>query len=254
MASNRLNRLHRWCVDNSMTVNARKSKVMHITRSRHISPPDYHLGQIPLETTNTFQYLGLIIDAKLTWTTHVDSVVARANRLLGFIRTVARGSSPNAIFSLYKSLVLPILEYGLPAWHPHTSAQKNKLERVQRTATRLALHQRRGEMSYEDRLQQLNWHPLTHRRNYVLSSFVFRVLHGVTLCESIRNNTVINPRHPDSLTFSHLPARTDLQLYSPSRRFPRLWDAIPPHIRDAAVVCPLPTFLRQLKDVLLNPD
>ena len=175
-----IDRLKYWCDNNDMNFNAGKTKVMHITRSRHIHPPIYKLGNNPLEAVKSFQYLGLTIDSNLSRATHTTSTVARANRLLGFIQSVARGSSPKAIFSLYRSLVLPILEYGLPAWHPYTSSQQHLLERVQRTATRLALGQRRGEMSYEDRLQWLHWHSLIHRRNYLLSSFVFKVLHGIS--------------------------------------------------------------------------
>ena len=33
---------------------------------------------------------------------------------------MAIGLSTNALFCLYKSLVLPILEYGLPVWNLHT--------------------------------------------------------------------------------------------------------------------------------------
>ena len=175
-----IDRLKNWCDNNDMNFNAGKTKVMHITRSRHIHPPIYKLGNNSLEAVKSFQYLGLTIDSNLSRATHTTSTVARANRLLGFIQSVARGSSPKAIFSLYRSLVLPILEYGLPAWHPYTSSQQHLLERVQRTATRLALGQRRGEMSYEDRLQWLHWHSLIHRRNYLLSSFVFKVLHGIS--------------------------------------------------------------------------
>ena len=151
-----LDKLANWSNANEMTFNISKTKVMHITRCRNLDPILYNLGTLPIESTKSFQYLGLTLDSKLSWATHTSSVVARANRMLGFIRTVARGSSTNAIFSLYKSLVLPILEYGLPAWHPFTLSQQNQLERVQRTATRLALKQRRGVMSYEDRLQHLH--------------------------------------------------------------------------------------------------
>ena len=226
-----LDKLANWSNVNEMTFNISKTKVMHITRCRNLDPILYNLGTLPIESTKSFQYLGLTLDSKLSWATHTSSVVARANRMLGFIRTVARGSSTNAIFSLYKSLVLPILEYGLPAWHPFTLSQQNQLERVQRTATRLALKQRRGVMSYEDRLQHLHWHPLTNRRNYLLSAFVFKVLHGTAHCESILTGVFINPRHLDSLTFRHLSARTDSLFHSPSHRFPRLWDTIPRHSR-----------------------
>ena len=134
-----------------MTFNPSKSKAMHITRKRRFQAPIYRLGDVPLSSAPSFRYLGVEISSNLTWNTHIESIVSRANRLLGFIRVMARGASTNAIFALYKALVLPILEYGLPAWYPTTCAQTQQLERVQRTATRLALKQARGEMSYVDR-------------------------------------------------------------------------------------------------------
>ena len=65
-----------------------------------------------------YKYLGVTISSNLQWKSHVESVVMKANRLLGFIRVVAGKASTTAIFSLYKSLVLPILKYACPAWHP----------------------------------------------------------------------------------------------------------------------------------------
>ncbi len=54
-------------------------------------------------------------------------------------------------FTLFKSLVLPILEYYcIPCWGAHTVSQQQQIERGQRTATRIALKQRCGQMSYED--------------------------------------------------------------------------------------------------------
>ena len=41
------------------------------------------------------------------------------NRMLGLISSMATGLSTNALFCLYKSLVLPILECGLPVWNLH---------------------------------------------------------------------------------------------------------------------------------------
>ena len=146
-----------WSHRNGMTFNPSKSKAMHITRKRRFQAPIYRLGDVPLSSAPSFRYLGVEISSNLTWNTHIESIVSRANRLLGFIRVMARGASTNAIFALYKALVLPILEYAIPAWYPTTCAQTQQLERVQRTATRLALKQARGEMSYVERLEVLHW-------------------------------------------------------------------------------------------------
>ena len=200
----------------------------------------------------SFRYLGVTISSDLSWNTHITTITARANRLLGFIRVVARGASTNAIFSLYKSLVLPILEYGVPAWHPTTLTQIKQVERVQRTATRIALKQMRGEMAYADRLKALNWFTLSSRRDYLLCSFSFKCLSGICNCSMLSGNIIVNPRHPDSLTFQHLTSRTQSLFCSPSRRLPRVWNSPPSSVKDAAILSPFPAFLFLLKSSILS--
>ena len=84
--------------------------------------------------------------------------------ILCFIWQIAGGSSSHALRCLYISLVLPILQYGLPAWYPYTATLSAKLEGVQRRASRMCLKQRRGDMPYEERLKSLNWMSLPYRR------------------------------------------------------------------------------------------
>ena len=73
-------------------------KIMHITRKKNTQTPEYRLGNTKITSVPTFQYLGIFISSDLSWKCHINSIVSRANRLLGFIRVVARGASTNAIF------------------------------------------------------------------------------------------------------------------------------------------------------------
>ena len=111
-----LNSLASWSLRNNMIFNPVKTKVMHVTCSRNLHPPIYTMGNAPLDSTSSIQYLGITISSNFTWNSHINAIVSRANRLLGFICSVAGGASTKAFFTLYKSLVLPILEYGIPCW------------------------------------------------------------------------------------------------------------------------------------------
>ena len=126
-----------------------------MTRSPKLrnSLPDYHLNDTYLSTVTSFKYLGLSITNTLTWKEHVTHTTNKAARLLGFIWQVAGGCSSKAMLSLY--LVLPVLEYGLPAWNLYTKDQCKRIEGVQRRASRMCLHQQRGDMPYEMRLGSL---------------------------------------------------------------------------------------------------
>ena len=156
------------------------------------------------------------------------------------------------MFSLYKSLVLPILEYGLPVWTPHKVGSINRLESIQRRATRLALKQRRGQMPYEERLQMLNWNSLKLRRTYCTMAFITKCLFKHIQCPVVNSLVVVNPRHLEDLKFRHLFARKDGLHFSAIHEFPRLWDTLPSDLRNSVLTVSFSTWCSHLKSHLAD--
>ena len=79
------------------------------------------------------------------------------------------------LITLYKSIVRPHLECCMQAWRPQDI---DKLERVQRRATKLILELR--ILSYEDRVQQCKLTPLETRRVCGDQIEVFKITHSDT--------------------------------------------------------------------------
>ena len=79
---------------------------------------------------------------------------------------------------LYKCLVRPILEYAVPVWCPYLVMDFYALENVQRRASRLALNQCKGYMSYEDRRKLLKWPTLSDRRIYLSLVECYKIAFG----------------------------------------------------------------------------
>ncbi|CAB3378979.1 Hypothetical predicted protein [Cloeon dipterum] len=63
-----------------------------------------------------------------------DIVRAKAARNLGFAARNLRGCTPRVKRVAYLTLVRPVMTFGLPAWHPTTQDNVNRLERVQKRA------------------------------------------------------------------------------------------------------------------------
>ena len=55
----------------------------------------------------------------------------------------------------------------------------SSLEKFQRWASRLALKQKRGEMSYEDRCRLLNWQTLEKRREFLSLIQYYKIVLGI---------------------------------------------------------------------------
>ena len=139
---------------------------MRATHSRDRSKPSYSLG-MQLESVESVKDLGVTINYHLSWGKHVSYIVNKANKVLGVIKRSLGNDNRHAFSCLFKSLVRPILEYAAPVWSPYQIKDIDSLERVQRRAPRLALKQKRGEMSYEDRCRLLNWQTLEKRREFL---------------------------------------------------------------------------------------
>ena len=66
-----------------------------------------------------------------------------------------------------------------PSGAPTKKKDIESLEKVQRRASRLALKQKSGEMSYEDRCRLLNWQTLEKRRECLSLVQCYNIIFGI---------------------------------------------------------------------------
>ena len=64
----------------------------------------------------------------------------------------------------YTVLVHPLVDYASTVWSPHTAANINKIEQVQRRAARFVNNDFRRQSSITEMLQKLKWDSLQERR------------------------------------------------------------------------------------------
>ena len=107
--------------------------------------------------------LGVLITCDARFNEHIYAQVNKANKMLGFIRGSLSSRSDQFLptfRSLYVALVRSHLEYASEIWSPKSGTLIKLIEGVQRRATRLLL----PNLTYNERLQQLNLLPLVYRR------------------------------------------------------------------------------------------
>ena len=118
----------------------KKFKLMHITNRKTPIHSDLHLNNNILELTSELRNLGLVTVCDLSWSTHIDKISNKDNKILGLIKRTCKGfQDVSTLRTLYLALVRSQLEYCGVVWSPHTSRNISKLERIQRRATKFIL-------------------------------------------------------------------------------------------------------------------
>ena len=160
-----LSKLEAWAQLMQMKFHPAKCKVMHLGKSnpKEVYQMKSEDGQyLNLEETEIEKDLGVEVDNKLKFSTHVQSKVNKANKVLGCLKHSFKYMNKEVFTLLYKALVRPHLEYASCIWSPQLKRDQDAIERVQRRATKLVPELR--NLPYVSRLQQLNLPTLKYRR------------------------------------------------------------------------------------------
>ena len=104
----------------------------------------------------------------------ITEVATRARQRMGWILRVFNTRDEYTMMTLYRSLVLPLLEYCCQVWNPKSLGMIRQLEAVQRTFT----HRISGisHLNYWQRLTQLKMYSLERRRERYIIIYTWKIL------------------------------------------------------------------------------
>ena len=136
---------------------------MTVSNKRSNPPVNrYYMGSTCLQISDCEKDIGVYIDNKISFDTHINNMIFKANRVSAVVRNTFDHMNEDVFQLIFKGLIRPLLEYAAPIWSPHTVYQKELIENVQRRATKLIP----GfyNLSYPERLRKLNMPTLSYRR------------------------------------------------------------------------------------------
>ena len=96
----------------------------------------YYLGSEPLNYVTEHFYLGVLLTSSMTFSPHINNIIAKASRMLNFIRRNLSKCSKEVKSTAYLSLVRPILEYSSSVWDPYLITDVQSIEMIQSRAAR----------------------------------------------------------------------------------------------------------------------
>ena len=141
LVNEELEEVSNWFKANKLSVNASKTNFMilgtpHMTSNIEKERLNVILDDTLLERVKHTKFLGLLIDECLTWKTHIDCVSKTISRNIGIMNKL-KHFIPNCILhTLYCTLILPYLNYGILIWGNTCKSYLNKLIKLQKWAIR----------------------------------------------------------------------------------------------------------------------
>jgi hypothetical protein len=109
--------LELWLRKWRIAINVSKSMAMLFTRGRIQSPRPVALFGEPVVWVDTARYLGVTLDKRLTWSTHIDQVKKKASQRLGVLGPLLNrrnGLSFRNGVLLFRQLIRPMIDYACP--------------------------------------------------------------------------------------------------------------------------------------------
>ncbi len=156
-------KLENWAAQWRVTFNASKTVYMIVSNRKNIVYPDLYLSGQKLTRVYDHKHLGMVFSHDMKWGAHIDSVLHKAFARLNGIRRLRMVVPRTIRESLYKALVLPIVEYGSVLFDNCSAFLKQRLERLHRNASVIVTGAFKST-SYVKLLEELGWDSLDDRR------------------------------------------------------------------------------------------
>ena len=123
---------------------------------------EYKMGDVVLGRTTQEKDLGVIFNADMKVSEQCGIAASKGNQTIWLIRRFIMYKEKQLIVPLYKATVRPHLEYCIQTWRPYRKKDIDKLESIQRRATKMIPELK--DLSYENRLLQCGLTILETRR------------------------------------------------------------------------------------------
>ena len=237
-----------------MDFNSRKFQHLHYAPNQSVSGAYLAPGYEEIDTTPNLKDLGIMMSASGNFEEHINNVAQKGHLMAGWILRSFATRNPVPMMTLFKALVLPIVEYCCQMWTPKKQYQIKKIEAVQRHFT-AKLNGTEG-LKYGQRLRLLMAYSLERRRDRYTVIYVWKIIQG--LAPNLLGNDKIrcNELNQRLGRYCCLPSLNraapnyvqTLRENSFSVHGPRLFNELPKEIRnfDGA----LDTFKRKLDEYL----
>ena len=165
-----------WTTKNKLTINENKTKIMTFASEKKLKTlpkPKIKLNNKLLKTVNSYKYLGVILDEELKFNKYVKSVTNSVRFKSTLMYRVSKMMTSPALVRVYKSHVLPVIDYCDILYMNSNVTNLEELQRLQNKCLKTCLFKHiltpTEVVHGETKLPML-----TERRNYHCKLYAFK--------------------------------------------------------------------------------
>ncbi|XP_072028158.1 uncharacterized protein [Amphiura filiformis] len=182
-------------------------------QSTSTSRANYTIHGHNLEVVNSAKYLGVSLDSRLSFNTHIDTITKKANCTRAFFSRNLSHGSHKVKEAVYNTFIRPTVEYAATSWDSHTQRNTSKLEQVQRSSARYVMSDYSKYSSVSTMLKHLGWTSLQERRLQSRLHMMYKISNNLVDIPWNHYCTCLNLYRPPEATvptLQRMPARSSL--------------------------------------------
>lgn len=261
--------VYAWATENNMLFNDIKFELLRYGNNSTLKENTQYISNTgeQIESKSSTKDLGVTMSASADFTEHIENVTETVKDLISWILRSFKSRSKLLMLQLWKSLVIPRLDYCSQLWNPSKSYLIRQLEELQKTFIKRIAGFR--EKDYITALKDLRLYSLQRRRERYQIIYLWSILESVvpnidstdnqplvelqSIPNSRRGRTIAIPKLKNSrfgnLRYSSLPFHGA-----------RLFNSLPKQLRNLSgcskmvFKCKLDEYLNKLPDQPLLPN
>ena len=237
MLNNELENIAAWLRANRLSLNIGKTHFIVFSNCKLHVNRKVTIGGNELDQLKSTNFLGIKIDEKLSWKEHISFVTSRMSKCIGILYKARHLLSVNWRMTLYKTFVLPHLNYCNIVWSSTYPTYLKSVVVKQKLALKSALNVPLITSS-ESVFTQSKVHTLNGINRVQTGIFMYKYSHHLLPCDYDFECTTINKLHhynTRSNDLYRLPRpRISRFKFSLLYKGPALWNNLPHSIKCAS--------------------
>ena len=132
----------KWSNKHKLTINCDKTKTVFYGVKRKLKGTEeltFNLNGQIIETTDSYKYLGMDLDATLNFDKHINSTISKVSHKLWILGRIRKYGTTKMAVKIYKSHVTPYFDYCDVIYMGGSTVKLEKLQRLQNRGLKTCL-------------------------------------------------------------------------------------------------------------------